>query len=215
MIDIAATIALWDGCSDATRYTRVAGLKRILRWMTEDYGAPKVYRSIPRMEKPSPRNVTATEQEKRLMIEKAKPAVRCWLLMCSDLAIRSGTAALMAPKHYDAAAGTLTFTTKKGRKMCLPVTDELAEIIRPLAKLDADTPFVAHLSRNGHCKSRYLTAELGRLRKRCGINRQLTPHDLRRTTAVRVYEDTRDLRVVQAILGHRPEETLEPLDRRR
>lgn len=36
-----------------------------------------------------------------------------------------------------------------------------------------------------------------------GITRKLTFHDLRRTTAVHAYEVTRDLRVVQALLGHK------------
>ena len=41
------------------------------------------------------------------------------------------------------------------------------------------------------------------LRDRCGITRRVTPHDLRRTTAVALYEHTRDIRDVQALLTHR------------
>ncbi len=40
------------------------------------------------------------------------------------------------------------------------------------------------------------------VKRKCGITRKLTPHDLRRTTARRVYQITKDLRVVQAFLGH-------------
>lgn len=62
-----------------------------------------------------------------------------------------------------------------------------------------------------------------------GITRRLTPHDLRRTTAVAMLEYTGDVRDVQALLGHRtlqstiwyldhdlrpvPRETLEALKR--
>lgn len=42
-----------------------------------------------------------------------------------------------------------------------------------------------------------------RLLDSIGITRKLTPHDLRRTTAVKLYEATRDARDVQALLGHR------------
>jgi integrase len=41
-----------------------------------------------------------------------------------------------------------------------------------------------------------------RLKEKCGITRSLKPHDLRRTTATRVYKNTKDLRLVQALLGH-------------
>jgi site-specific recombinase XerC len=41
------------------------------------------------------------------------------------------------------------------------------------------------------------------LKARCGIARNLRPHDLRRTTAVKIYEGTKDLRTVQTILGHK------------
>jgi len=36
-----------------------------------------------------------------------------------------------------------------------------------------------------------------------GVNPRLTPHDLRRTVAKRVYDITCDLRIVQQLLGHR------------
>jgi site-specific recombinase XerD len=42
-----------------------------------------------------------------------------------------------------------------------------------------------------------------RLRLRAGIGRRITPHDLRRTTAVAMLESTADIRDVQALLGHR------------
>jgi integrase len=45
-------------------------------------------------------------------------------------------------------------------------------------------------------------SSFGRLKKQLKIRRQITPHDLRRTTARRVYDNTRDLRIAQAVLGH-------------
>lgn len=129
--------------------------------------------------------------------------------------MRSGTAAKIAPQHYDPLRQTLTFTTKKGREMCLPVTKELNELLAPLAGLDSETPFVCLLHPWGHIHDRNLRQSMNRLRLRLGLNRRFTPHDLRRTTAVRVYEQTRDLRVVQAVLGHkRLDSTLHYLDHR-
>ncbi len=41
-----------------------------------------------------------------------------------------------------------------------------------------------------------------RLRRQLGITRRIHAHDLRRTTARNVYDKTKDLRLVQALLGH-------------
>jgi integrase len=77
--------------------------------------------------------------------------------------------------------------------------------------LNTTTPFVRQLwTRTGAGKSPtencYLPAIMRRaftrLRKRLGFNRQIIPHDLRRTAAVAMLEATGDLRDVQALLGH-------------
>jgi len=140
--------------------------------------------------------------------------MRCWILLCSDMAIRSGTAALIAPEHYDKQTRSLTFTTKYAERQRLTVTAELAELLNPDG-LDPKTPYVAQLPRGsrvtgkayrlqplGHMHSNNLRARFRRLAESLGIRRDLKPHDLRRTTAVNVYRLTRDLRTVQALLGH-------------
>jgi integrase len=183
--------------------------------MSEDYGAPRVYSSLPKVDCPVPRNVVITEGELERILKAAPAHIKCWLMMCSDLAMRSGTAAAMAPRNYDADARTLTFRTKKGREMSLPVTDELDAILRPLANLDADTPFVCQLHPDGKILANSMRLTLKKLRRRLGINRRIVPHDLRRTTAVNVYNETRDLRIVQAVLGHRDlDSTFRYLDHR-
>lgn len=139
--------------------------------------------------------------------------MRLWLLLCSDLAIRSGTAQRLGPQHYDRLNRRLAFTTKLGEKLTLPVTDEIAEIIET-CDLSRPLSFVRQIHRQ--CEpARYhheatdltyrhtLAVGFLRLRKSLGITRKLTPHDLRRTTAVKLYEFTSDARDVQALLGHR------------
>jgi integrase/recombinase XerC len=135
--------------------------------------------------------------------------------MCSDMAIRSGTAVTLGPSHYDRAAGVLTFRTKYQNAQHLPVTAALRELLDTCT--NPDLPFVSQLARgvgrNKH--GEYPLKPLGRatdyhsligafnrLKRSLGITRKLTPHDLRRTTARNVYEITHDLRTVQALLGH-------------
>jgi integrase len=191
-------------------------LRRLLRWLAEEHGAsPRLASQLPKVESPDPRNNIVTDAERSAIMAAAKPHLKCWLLMCSDLAIRSGTAAVMAPQNYDPVAKTLTFQTKKGRNMCLPVTGELDALLRPLAMADSATPFVCLLHPLGRIATVSLRLGLRKLRAEVGIVRRFTPHDLRRTTAVKVYTNTRDLRAVQAILGHRTlTSTLHYLDHR-
>jgi integrase len=162
-----------------------------------------------------PRNVTATQEEKDLLITGAPDHMRLWILLCSDLAIRSGTAARIAPQHYDAPRGLLHFTTKLGEKLTLPVTAEIAAMLKTCDPHDP-TPYVRQIHRDTLAKqgqSHILTTKTSyahtlnvaffRLRHALGITRKLTPHDFRRTTAVKLYEETGDARDVQALLGHR------------
>ncbi|SNT19085.1 integrase/recombinase XerC [Granulicella rosea] len=132
-------------------------------------------------------------------MQHARPHMRCWLLLCSDLAIRSGTAIALTPSCYDKDAGVLRFRSKYESTVALPVTAELAALLNKCD--DPCRPFIAQLSGR---RSTYgsLSVQFRKLRKLAGVTRQITPHDLRRTTARNVYQITKDLRIVQALLGH-------------
>jgi site-specific recombinase XerC len=146
-------------------------------------------------------------------VSNAPPHLRLWILLCSDLAIRSGTAAGLGPSHYYAQTGELRFTTKHGAKLMLPVTSEVRELIEQ-CDLRVDLPFTYQLWQRRPGKQFAPSATSNRLatplraafRKLClaqGITRRIVPHDLRRTTAVAMLRHTHDVRDVQAILGHR------------
>ena len=149
--------------------------------------------------------MASTERER--VMAAAPPWLRCWLLLCSDLAIRSGTAARLGLQHYDADRQELSFRTKFESAQTLPVTDELRVLLDAAVAIaaeqgDGTRPFVSLLHPNGSAKYGCLIKAFHALRGRLGITRRLIPHDLRRTTAVRTLEITRDLRLVQALLGH-------------
>ncbi len=204
-----ATLNLWarSGGTPSTRYSRGAGAREILKYLTMEYKAKNLARHIDRLRVATPRNVTATQAERDALISKAPPHIRCWLLFCSDLAIRSGTASRITPQAFDKEAGTITFTTKNGAKQKTQVTAELralmSQAIRP------NVPYASQIGRNREPGTRgailsanTLNRNFRALKARCGIERDLRPHDLRRTTARRVYKQTQDLRQVQALLGH-------------
>jgi integrase len=177
----------------------------------EYHGAPRLDHIVHRYPGLRPRNVTATDDERERIFAAAPPYLRLWLLLCSDLAIRSGTAARLAPEHYNPVRRCLSFTTKYGEKLTLPVTEEISELLAQCEPAST-VSFVRQLWRrekphgsfNPYAKTAdQLNANFRLLRARLGITRKLTPHDLRRTTAVGMLRLTGDVRDVQALLGHR------------
>ena len=179
-------------------------MRRLFAYLAEEHGAPQLGKYVPKVTPPAPRATTVTSEERERLLAYAPLWLRCWLLLCSDLAMRNATAARICPNDYNAEKGELTFRTKFGTRQTLPVTAELATIFRLVPK-DSDTskPYTVLLHPLGRVCPKYPSMAFYQLRLKLGIKRQITAHDLRRTTATTVYNQTRDLRTVQAVLGHK------------
>lgn len=175
------------------------------------HGAPKLDELITRQPGLRPRNVTATDEEKEALLTGLPPHLALLLLLCSDLAIRSGTASRIAPPHYNPTKRILSFETKAGERLTLPTTKAI-ETILGTCELNTTTPFVMQLwlrrpspARRPDPHTTYppFLQQFAAARRALGITRKLTLHDFRRTTAVAMLQETGDIRDVQAILGHR------------
>lgn len=198
--------------ANSTRAVRCGVLRNLLRWLWEEHGAEKLDRYVSKHPAIRPRNTKATRAEIDSLLAAASPALRLWILLCSDLAIRSGTAMGISPEHYDQERKALTFTSKKGSRVTLPVTGAVAEILDS-CNLASSVPFISQVRdntrrRTGPNRTRQvmnssnLRSEFRELRKSLGIERKLVLHDLRRTSAVRLYQRTHNVRLVQTLLGH-------------
>ncbi|MBT9332479.1 tyrosine-type recombinase/integrase [Paracidobacterium acidisoli] len=182
----------------AAKYSAMGALRSLLRLMRPN---TRLTEAVPVVAKPRPRNVLISDEERQAMLLTAAPFLQCFILLCGDLALRSGTAARIAPEHYDPISQELRYVTKGGRTMHMPVTRQLVRLFE-LVPADADRtrPYVQHLY--GRSITQHaLIRQFARLCGRLGI-RGKTPHDLRRSTAVKVMDITKDLRVVQHLLGH-------------
>jgi integrase len=198
--------------SASTRWQYAGAIRHLLRWLWEHHGAPKLDGAMRKYTTPRPRNVTVRDDERAKLLDAAPDHLRLWLLLCSDLAIRSGTAIILGPTHYDPQRRTLTFTTKCDERLQLHTTDAIDALVAECDQSDP-RPFVHQLwaryytqRRRGHPPTTYnvhaLRLYLNQLRKRLGM-RRVTLHDHRRTTAVALLEYTHDVREVQALLGHK------------
>ena len=140
------------------------------------------------------------------------PALRALLVLCSDLAIRSGTAVRIGPDNYNSERQTLSFTTKKDAHVTLAITQAVRDLIDG-CDLSDPRPFVTQKRCEETHRARYmkrpwmdvtiLHKELQALRKRVGITKRIIFHDLRRSAAVATLRYTNNLRTVQSLLGHR------------
>jgi integrase/recombinase XerC len=187
-------------------------MRRILRWLWEEHGAKKLDTQVRRYPTIRPRSVTVERAHLEDVLYVVPIHVRLWLLLCSDLAIRSGTAAGLGPRHYNRDTSSLQFTTKKQAQVHLPVTEEIQALIQQ-CDLNLDVPFVRQLwqATTGPAMNKLtsvfnttmsLRATMRRSIAAAGMPHTFIPHDLRRTTAVAMLEHTHDIRDVQAILGH-------------
>jgi hypothetical protein len=99
--------------AETTRAAQCGTLRQLLRWLKDDYGAPRLDQNVTKHAGIRPRNVKATRDEIEALLAVASPTVRLLILLCSDLAIRSGTAVKIRPENYDAGRKELIFSSKK------------------------------------------------------------------------------------------------------
>jgi len=197
-----------------TKNLNAGSLRRILRWLWEEHGAPKLDHQVRRYPSIRPRSVTV----ERSLLDKALAVcpshVRLWLLLCSDLALRAATAAAIGPEHYHATDGTIRFTTKKQAKLTLPLTAEIQTIFDTCDQ-NSRLSFVRQVWIKEHPyyyrrmdlsplhMTMTLRSQMHRSMAAAGITQRIRPHDLRRTAAIAMLDHTHDIRDVQALLGHR------------
>jgi integrase len=196
-----------------TKSLTAGSLRRILRWLWEEHGAPKLDHLVRHYPSIRPRSVTVERTDIDAALAATPPHVRLWLLLCSDLALRAATAANIGPEHYHPSSGTIRFTTKKQAKLTLPVTAEIRTIfdacdsnsnlsfVRQLWL--KDNPYATRMHTSSLNMTMSLREQMHRSLAKAGIHLRLRPHDLRRTAAVAMLEETGDVRDVQALLGHR------------
>lgn len=171
---------------------------------------PKVYQSEPRQR-------VVSNAERKAILAECGLDLRIYLTFCADLGLRTGTAVRVAACHWDRQTNEIRINgLKHGGSIVTPLTNELQRLLEECERQSPDAsetePYVtrarskAQRAQSGKATPgsiRYaLNRRLGKITKRLGIV-NMRPHDLRRTLAERVYEATSDLRIVQAVLGHR------------
>ena len=181
-------------------YRRV--LKRIARQIGSLTARPLLHEAIPKIGGRRARQTIATPQDIAALVTAAPAWLRCAILLAAHAGFRRSDILRIAPRHFDAAHSTITIEqAKTGKEVTVPVTSELAAILGTLTDDNPSTP-ILELLKGTHVTKQTLGHSWNRLKRKCGVSPDLWLHDLRRTLAVSLYEISKDLRVVEQMLGH-------------
>ena len=128
--------------------------------------------------------------------------MRCWLILAAELGLRISETLRVSDATHNPQTRTITITTKGTKPRTLPTTDELEALfgLAPPAN-DPTTPLIARLLGRPISQGQ-LRRYWSKLKKQTGTREEIHPHDLRRSAAERLYDQTRDIRAVQRLLGH-------------
>ena len=126
------------------------------------------------------------------------------LLLCRDAALRAATAYGVCGGNI--VKGRIQVKTKNHGSIAVPLGVELQGMVSAAVALSrsARQPLIEALGAPGgphHAGAMH--HRLKRAKERAGVTSVWTFHDLRRTAAQALYEQSRDLRTVQSLLGHK------------
>jgi integrase len=210
--DILSVATSWrdEGYAKHTLSNYSKCLRRFLEWLEEIGAAPlTISKSVPRFNQPQYRTTKATDEEREQLLDAASPRMFFFITICADMGLRHRTATRICIDNFDRSTRILTFTTKGNTVQSLPVPNHIAALINALPD-DAprNEPIVnllrsKHYGQNQPGKGMSLHRSWVKLKANLGIRPELRVHDLRRTLAEDVWDATKDLRIVQAQLGHR------------
>ena len=181
-------------------YTR--SLRKLAEHISQLAGRPEVARYVPRVPHETPRTTIAQPQEITRLLTAAPGWMRCFLHFAVSLGLRLSDALAVAPANWNQEAHTITLRQKKTDRLVeLPATPELEALLAAAPPGPAATPYV-ELLRGKTVTPTVVQKQWRRLKHIAQVNPDLWIHDLRRTSAVSLYELSRDLRVVEQFLGH-------------
>jgi len=117
--------------------------------------------------------------------------------------IRLGSALALETRDVDLERGELALRKTKGDvPTSVPLSRAVREHLRSYLKGRADGPLFT--GRNGRTLgARHVQRRLAIWCRKAGVERRISPHDLRHSFAIRLYRQTRDLLLVQQALRHR------------
>jgi integrase len=117
--------------------------------------------------------------------------------------LRASDCLAISPANYNAENKLITIQQKKtAQTVTIPTSQQLSECLE--TSPPDDNPLTSFIDRYNGKPTTYhaLNQAWNALKRKAKIPDELTFHDQRRTVAVGLYEISKDLRVVEQMLGH-------------
>jgi integrase len=186
-----------------TTNRRMTSLRAFAKWagwgvLLDDYSAPNPGPSVPH---PLPEGIAGV---RRMIRAAATDQQRALVVLCGMLGLRVAEALSIKGSDFDVETQTANVVGKGDKTRIIPVSIEAMEyLLMPVAKaLFADDTVLLFDDRTAR---RTIT----RLGIKAGLMRRVASHDLRATFATEAYHRTKDIRMVQILLGHTSSHTTE------
>lgn len=182
---------------------RLTSIRAFAKWagwgeVLSDYDAPTPAKSVPH---PLPEGM---EGVKRLISVASNDNQRSLIVLCGMVGCRIAEALAVKPMHFDLQRRDLLILGKGDKQRIVPVSQQAWDYLQtPVVQAFANGTTVVDLH-DRH--ARKIVTSLG---VRAGLQRSISSHDLRATFGTHVYDKTKDIRLVQELLGHASSATTE------
>lgn len=190
-----------SGASPSVLKSRTAALKSWSGYRSDSVAAVALdgYR-LPRVGAPRPHPVPGGIVVVRAVLAgTVDPRTRVLIALGALAGLRVSESLAAGPACWDRASNDLVITGKGGKTRNIPVSTELAEILRANAPSDPRSKYV-HIS-DRQARS-LITDQFNFFGIRHADGKSISSHDLRATFATALYENTQDILIVQRTLGH-------------
>lgn len=186
------------------RMTSARAFARWAHWTDVEYELSEY--DLPTPSKGNPHPIAeGMEGVRRMILVSERESYQTLIALCGMTGVRIGEALMIAPSHIRVSDMSMTVRGKGDKERRIPVSDEcwgvISHSVMQAYCTGGDLPIVG-------LRDRFARSTITRIGKKAGIGRDVASHDLRATFATELYNRTKDLRLVQAILGHaKPEQT--------
>lgn len=183
---------------------RLTSLRAFAKWaelgpILHDYSVPTPAKGTPH---PLPEGIDGV---KRLIAATRNEKQQALIALCGYCGLRVSEALGVFPRDLDLHEMLLTVRGKGDKTRIVPVSSACWEVIA--------VPYTRAACDGGRAvvglKDRFARRIITDLGRKAGLQRDIASHDLRATFATAVYDKTRDIRVVQELMGHASSQTTE------
>ena len=164
-----------------------AGIKAL-----EEYSGPQALKTMPH---PLPGGIEDVFKLLRVCHLQEHEAL---VAQCGLMGMRVGEAISSRASNFNLTDMTIKTGLKRERLRIVPVSSHAWSVLQ----MPVTRSFINDDALVVGIKDRYARQLITNLGIRAGITRHISSHDLRSTFATQVYADTKDIRLVQELLGH-------------